>query len=260
MIEYGEYCSYYAKVWSFLKKHSPPREQLVTEICERRGYKNVKRWQKLFAEVDVAKVNSETFSVAVLRKALPEELGLFGNNGFLLDNSYMIPIRDMKGNILALVGWIPGKKYITTPAAYFDRSCLFFGMEQFSDYNPRLAKNTMHSFFVVEGIFDSLSLRSLGFKCLGNMGIDSSKTKTSLYALCRKVVGIPDGDKAGRSVIEQNKWNIPLVGGYVQIPFNAADYNIKDVDDIIKSIPGKEAIELFGKLLKSDSRITTIEF
>lgn len=254
-MEYIKYCKYYAKLWEYLEKHSKSSADLAEEICQYRGYKDIKRWQKLFQEVGLAKVSNDDISATALRKHFPEELGIWGSQGFLLENTYMIPVRDMVGNIIAIVGWVPGKKYITTASEYFDKSCLFFGMEQFSYYHPQIyGRDKLYSFFIVEGIFDCLALRSLGFRCLGNMGITGSPVKSRLMTLCKKVVAIPDGDGAGQRVVEKDEWMLPATGTYVSIPTSMKDFGIKDVDDIIKMFEAKDVIEYFKTFLKEKDR------
>lgn len=255
-MEYEKYCKYYKVLWEYLTKHSPSIEELTKEICRRRGYKDVKRWELLFNKTGLAKVKMEDLDMKGMRKLFPEEMGIIGDQGFLLENSYMIPIRDMLGNIIAIVGWLPenkAQKYITTPSEYFDKSCLFFGLEQFADYNPLIyGKDKLHPFFVVEGIFDSLALRSLGFRCLGNMGINGSIVKSRIFNLCSRIVAIPDGDKQGLRVIQTDEWKLPTHGTYVVIPQGIE--GIKDVDDIIKSCPPEQTIPYFASFFKEKNR------
>ena len=258
-MDYTTYCKYYAKLWEYFTKHSAPIDQLAKEICEHRGYKAVKRWQKLFHEVGLAKVTYDDISALAMKKYFPEELGIWGFNGFLLENTYMLPIRDMMGNIIAIVGWVPGKKYITTASEYFDKSCLFFGLEQFSYYNPALYKgNKTYPFFIVEGIFDCLALRSLGFRCLGNMGITGSPVKAKIMTLAKKVIAIPDGDKPGQDVVKNDRWLLPENGTYVSIPTSSEELGIKDVDDLIKSVPAKEVIGYFKTFITAKEKKVVI--
>lgn len=258
-MEYDKYCKYYAKLWEYLTKHSKSSDELAKEICAHRNYKDIKRWQKLFRDVGLAKVSNDDICATAMRKSFPDALGIWGSKGFLLENTYMIPVRDMVGNIIALVGWIPGKKYITTASEYFDKSCLFFGLEQFAYYHPQIyGRDKLYSFFIVEGIFDCLALRSLGFHCLGNMGITGSPVKSKLMSLCKKVVAIPDGDSAGQRVVSHDEWMLPITGTYVSIPTSMEDYKIKDVDDIIKMFDAKDVIEYFKTFLKEKERKVTL--
>lgn len=259
-MDYKLYCKYFQKLWEYLERHSKPQAQLVEEICEYRGYENRRRWKKLFKEVGLVKVRAEDMDVYGMRRIFPAELGIFGDNGFLLDNTYIIPVKDMEGNIIALVGWVPGKKYITTSSKYFDKASLFFGLEQFSYYHPNIyGQDKLYSFFIVEGIFDCLALRSLGFRCLGNMGITGSPIKSTLMTLCKKVVAIPDGDKPGRRVCDKNEWLLPLNGTYVVIPESFKDVGIKDVDDLIKMADAKAIIGVFKSYLREKKNKITME-
>ena len=60
------------------------------------------------------------------------ELGLVGENDtFLLNDRYIIPVEDIEGGLVALIGYYPDfKKYITTPAPFFSKECMFFNFRQ----------------------------------------------------------------------------------------------------------------------------------
>ena len=130
----------------------------------------------------------------------------------------------MVGNIVALIGWFPDeKKYITTPSRLFSKKCLFYGMEQLS--MTGIGKN----YFIVEGIFDSLSVRSLGYNCVAMMGISVSRYTEVLYSLFKNIVAIPDNDNEGRRVITEDRWRLPSNGKYLRLKGNC-----KDIDDVLK--------------------------
>ena len=93
--------------------------------------------------------------------------------------------------------------------------------------------------YLVEGIFDTLSLRSLGFPVLGNMGLDMSLMKTEILSRFGKVIAIPDNDNAGRGTNpylsgisgkgKKMAWTIKNENVIVKLP-----KGVKVSDDFIK--------------------------
>ena len=166
----------------------------------------------------------------------------------------------MLGNILALIGWYPDeKKYITTPSKYFSRKHLFFGLEQ-------LAHSKHNNIaFVCEGIFDSISLRSLGYPAYATMGVELTKSKQLLYPLLgRTVIGVSDRDRAGSVVRDTDKWKcskyLTWVGEYEVEDDEIENIRIKDIDDLVKLFDSeslKEALE--EEILNSQERIIKLE-
>lgn len=173
------------------------------------------------------------------------------NNNYLLKGRYVVPIRDITGKVTALVGWYPDvKKYVTTPTYGFSKDGQFFNMECFSksfdgDYPKYKNLETGEVLeskglvYLVEGIFDTLMLRALGFPALGNMGLDLSLIKTEILTRFGKVIAIPDNDKAGKGTNKylnrisgkdkKLQWLIKNDNVTVQLPTG-----VKDCDDFIK--------------------------
>lgn len=176
-----------------------------------------------------------------------EDLGLFTNDGkFLLAGRYIFPVYDMIGNITALIGWYPdSKKYITTPSKLFSKSCLFYGMEQLS------TTGINKKYVLVEGIFDSLSVRSLGIPCIAQMGIDTTRYKSAMYSLFSSLLAIPDNDYEGRDVINYDKWSLPSNSRY----FKWTGDNSKDIDKLCNSYDGEDVRELLLSAFNKRKRI-----
>lgn len=163
-----------------------------------------------------------------------------------LSGRYIVPIRDIMGNVTAIVGWYPdSRKYITTPTFGFARDAQFFNIESYADYTDS------DYVFLAEGIFDTLSLRSQGVFALGNMGLPLSGVKAKQLQRFGHVYAITDADKAGQSVLPhkrgKNKWDIKNAT-FVQIAlpdavFGELRYGIKDIDDAIKFYDIKSDLE-----------------
>lgn len=261
--DYKDYCNKFNAVWKFLSSNSKNIDDIVKEICELRLYYNsFDRWKNILSKVGVVFVSKETCDFSKLKRDDFKDLALFTDTGeFLLNERYIIPVRDMIGNIIALIGWYPdSKKYITTPSKYFSKDCLFFGLEQLSDTG--IGKN----YFVVEGIFDCLIIQSLGYNAVACMGITNSRIKETLFGLFRKVVAIPDNDTQGRRVLTRDLWRLPSNGSYLRWvgkiglgDNNEESVNIKDIDRFCSLFEEDSIKELFDTCFLSKERIIKIE-
>lgn len=241
---------------------------IARDICSLRNYFNSEdRWETLFKKIGVAFVSEESCDYGKLKSDNFKDLSLFSENGyFLLNERYVFPIRDMLGNIVALVGWFPDtKKYITTPSRFFSKDSLFFGMEQLNE------TGIGDKYFLVEGIFDSLSLRSLGFNAVAQMGIVSSYAKITLYGLFGRIVGIPDNDKMGKNVLKNDLWAIPQNGSYMRWVGDGvleAEENstkedekvkIKDIDKLCSLYEEESLRDLLNQCLNNKNRYIKVE-
>lgn len=260
--EYKDYCNKFNAVWRYLNTCSKDLDTIVKEVCEHRLYfDSFDKWRKILSEVGMVFVSKETCDYSKLKRDDFNDLALFTDEGeFLLNERYIIPVRDMLGNIIALIGWYPdNKKYITTPSKFFSKDCLFFGLEQLG--KTGLGKD----YFLVEGIFDSLSIRALGYNSVACMGITNSRVKELLLGLFRKVVAIPDNDTQGRGVIKRDAWNIPSNGSYLRwvgrVEFDEDDeaIDIKDIDRFCSLFEEDSVKELLNSCLSSKERIVKID-
>lgn len=260
--EYKEYCNKFNAVWKYLRSCSKDFNTIVKEVCEHRLYYGAEdRWFRLLSEVGIAYVSEETCDYSKFKKEEFNDLALFSKEGnFLLNKRYIIPVRDMMGNIIALIGWYPDrKKYITTPSKFFSKDCLFFGLEQLR--TTGLGKD----YFIVEGIFDSLNLRSLGYNSVACMGITSSRVKTLLYGLFRKIVAIPDNDGQGRRVVKNDLWNLPRNSSYlkwvgkIEIDTSSESIEIKDIDRLCSLFEESDIRRLLDICLAKNDRVIKID-
>lgn len=216
-------------------------KEVVDELMAFRGYTSPDMYQTLL-EIGVTKISSlgEIELVAPLSSyKTSSNWGLLDKNGrYLLTGRYVVPIRDISGDVTALVGWFPDdRKYVTTPTFGFSKDAQFFNIEQYSAASGYT--------FLVEGIFDTISLRSLGYTALGNMGLGLSPIKREILKRFGHVCAIPDGDKAGQSVLpyksERNayKWGIEQNVTFIELDVP----DVKDVDDLIKLYDCKEDLD-----------------
>lgn len=245
--EYVDYCKRFKQVYNYLKKHSKPVNKVVSEICLIRGYDIADMGGILKEAGFIYPIDCDT---SMFGSAKYKDLGLYGEGAFLLHGRYIFPVYDMLGNIVALIGWFPDKKkYITTPSRLFSKDCLFYGMEQIGVSG--LGKH----YVLVEGIFDSLSVRSLGINCIAQMGITSSRYKNLMYSMFGGILGIPDNDAEGRNVVVTDGWKLPVKGKYLRWKGN----NLKDIDNIINMYDRSEVRSVLKDAWKEPDRVVTIE-
>ena len=240
--EYTRFYEEVAKVYS--------TDSVVTELMQARQYDSPDMFN-ILREVGVTKVSylSELELVHKLSEyKTSQKWGLVDRNGnYLLADRYVVPIRDISGEITALVGWFPDdRKYVTTPTFGFSKDAQFFNIETYKKHLERLnnkEEGYRDCVYLVEGIFDALSVRSLGLFALGNMGLGLSPIKREILKRFGHVYAIPDADKAGRGVLpfkssgsRKNKWNIDYNATFVEVSIDG----VKDTDDLIKNYDCKE--------------------
>ncbi len=247
---YKDYCNRFNSVWKWIQTQSVNREDVISEICELRGYEE-KRMKPILSDLGFSRLPSDLDKSMFRRKELLD-LGLYKESTFLLENRYIFPVKDMLGNVVALIGWYPDeKKYITTPSLLFSKSGMFFGMDQ-------LSKTGINKkYFLTEGIFDSLSLRSLGYNAVAQMGIDSSQQKEVLYGLFRRIVAVPDSDSEGKKVVSMDAWHIPVGSSYMKWSGSGSGKKrvIKDIDDFCNYYDSDTMISLLTDALNDSDRI-----
>jgi len=214
-------------------------DEIVYELMGRRRYTSVGMFNTLkkvgifkFDYVSELRIIDPTVTDAQLK-----DWGMVTDSGdYLLRGRYVTPIRDIAGRVTALVGWYPDvKKYVTTPTYGFSRDTQFFNIDCYRQSIEKCGGVV----YLVEGIFDTLSLMSLGLPAIGNMGIELSPFKTQSLTRFGKVVAIPDNDSAGRGVspftsaVSGKKrkmvWGIENEHVFVTLP-----KTVKDVDDFIR--------------------------
>ena len=248
--EYRDYCRRYNLVWKYLRLSSYDNDLVIESLCNERGYDR-ERMDGILSKIEICFVDPEKFNFDHIRKLDNGDLGLSTPGGtFLLTGRYILPVKDMLGNIIAMIGWYnqEDKKYVTTPSRLFSKECLFYGMEQFDGGMGK-------KFIVVEGIFDSISVRSLGLRCVAMMGITPSRYKSELFNLMGKVLAIPDADKEGRKVVREDSWNLPARGKYLTW---SGVKGIKDIDDLVKSYEAEDIRGLLVDAFNEPDRIIDV--
>lgn len=233
-------------------------DEVIADVMTMRKYvasPYAKQIEATLREVGVFKLDYYSEIQYIVPELTDEKAKLYGlvdrAGNYLLRGRYTIPIRDISGKVTALVGWYPDvKKYVTTPTYGFSKDGQFFNIECYSksfdgDYPKYKDEETGEVLestglvYLVEGIFDTLSLRALGFPVLGNMGLDMSLMKTEILSRFGKVIAIPDNDRAGSGTNpylnrisgkgKKVEWLIKNENVIVQLP-----KGVKDSDDLVK--------------------------
>lgn len=218
-------------------------DKSVGELCKLRGYTLDGEQRKLLEAMQICYCTMSIEDEGL--GELAPELGLTTKTErFLLDERFIIPVRDIIGNLVTLIGYYPdNKKYITVPAPFFSKDVLFFNI----DHAYKLSMQKFNGVvFLVEGIFDCLSLRSIGLPVLATMGSTVSLLKKELLKIFKKVIYIPDNDAVGRRALNRRDsvfgWNVPdnatgirLSGSIIINDEEGASkqLKIKDVDNLV---------------------------
>lgn len=246
--EYLNYCKRFKTVYNYLLQNSLPKHQVALDICKLRGY-YPERMVSILSKAGFLYIKDDLCYERL--KTAGDDLGLFTEEGkFLLSGRFIFPVCDMLGNVVALIGWFPDdKKYITTPSRLFSKNCLFYGMEQLG------MTGVGKDYVLVEGIFDSLSVRSLGIPSIAQMGINSSREKSVLYTLFRSFVAIPDNDREGREVLNFDKWHLPSNSHYLKWTGDTS----KDIDKICNSYEEDDVREMISSAFSNKKRIITVD-
>lgn len=245
-----------ARAWRYFTQQGD-HEKAVSDILEQRLYEPA-LMEGTLREQGFVWVDFDDEKLEPLRR-LPENLGLFSDKGNLIFNRrYLFPVRDMVGNIVAIIGWFDDfKKYVTTPGEYYSKSILLYGLEQIGEKRPEGS-------FVVEGIFDSLVLRALGFRAFALMGVSSKRAQESLWPLLRRIVAIPDNDKQGRKQRKADNWSLPIGSSYLYwvgklLTEDGEEVPLKDIDDVCKIFPTDELKQLLTASLAERERQIRVE-
>lgn len=254
---YRQCCKNLEQAYEYMK--SLFSDSYVDELCQLRGYVG-KEQRELIKSMQLGCCDVE--DVEVLGD-FRRELGLVSDkDNFIMPGRYIIPVEDLVGNIVALIGYYPDyKKYITTPSPFFSKECQFFNYKQAYE----LSWKEFGGFVIlVEGIFDCLSLRSLGLPAIATMGASVTKTKGLLLRNFKKVLCIPDDDATGRRALNRyapSGWKVPsnatflrFHGGLYEMS-NGESLHCKDMDNFVSWYEADDVREILLSFRDSNEDI-----
>lgn len=131
-----------------------------------------------------------------------EDFGVISptNKKPIFHNRFVIPIKDINGNVLNLVGYSKeaDERYVYGTAKYYRRRETMYGLE-----NLQLAYDMGYA-IVTEGITDTIMVRSLGYpNTFAMCGTHKSEFIMKQLNRCRYgVIKIPDRDAAGQRALK----------------------------------------------------------
>lgn len=256
---YREYCKDMNKAYKTIKNYM--NSNGAEEVCNLRGYVHQEQ-HDLLEQIHIGQ--SYLPDISVLGDKA-KDLGIYTENEYyLLDGRYVIPIYDIASNLVAMVGWYPDyKKYITTSSMFFAKNMLYFNIEHayrlsWSKYNGVV--------FLVEGIFDALSLRAIGLPAIATMGANVSSPKSEILKQFSKIVAVPDNDKTGkksRTVGTKDSWVVPKNTTFLKITGKCktefGDLKVKDIDNLISYYPVEEVREILLEVSRSTKFVEEIK-
>lgn len=260
---FRDYVKRMSDVWEYLQRMGDTKEG-VEGVMRKRGYADSEVEQRLQRE-GIVYLGDGILNPQVM-KSFGDDLGFTvksktGADFFLLSGRYVLPIKDMAGNIVAMVGWNnDSKKYLTTSSRFFSKNTMFYGLE-----NLKAMDRPGHSgVFIVEGIFDRLAVEAAGGIAFATMGINTDTKKRALFPLMGRVVGIPDSDGEGLKVIKEDGWALPSNSSYFRWRGkvdlgDGKPRGIKDIDDFLKVMDPATTQEILGEVYQTrNQRVVTL--
>lgn len=158
---------------------------------------------------DVFFVSEDTVLIDIPEELRAEALGMVYKKYITMLGRMVYPVKDVKGQVMGFCGWdySVSPKYLDSKNhGYKAKATTLFGMERLPEYYINNKK-----IFVLEGIVDSVYLRSKGYCAMSLLGSYMTPyVITILQRLGRRLVLIPDNDEAGNGLVRQAKWKLPL--------------------------------------------------
>lgn len=163
------------------------------------------------------------------------------NNRPVYTGRWVIPIYDIKGYVMGMVGYKTEvtEKYVYATPKYFNRGDAVYGLQQ-------IDKCIEQGFFIVtEGIMDAIRVKSLGFdNVISTCGADKSWERLLMFSGLKRGIFIPDRDRAGLGTNKHWK-SETMVRLLLPLPF-------KDIDEFARQNETTENFckDLLGGLCK----------
>lgn len=185
---------------------------------------------------DIFYINDATEMLLPRYLGQVEDFGIISptNKKPIFHNRFVIPIKDINGNILNLVGYSKeaDERYVYGTAKYYRRRETMYGLE-----NLPLAYDLGYA-IVTEGITDTIRVRGLGYpNTFAMCGTHKSEFIMKQLNRCRYgVIKIPDRDAAGQRALKGWK-------SYRGVTLNTF-IAYKDIDEMCRD---KEENELIVK-------------
>lgn len=187
------------------------------------------------------------------KESLNIDFDLYYSGNCVWTHFLIIPIRTFSGIIVGFVGWdmnnslkkengaVDLPTYRTSGKRVFDKNSYFL-----TDANVLKKTFNKSTVFVVDGVFDSISLNCRGIPAISILG--SYPSPIQLYALhwFEHIYIISDNDEAGYKMYSRIKHAIPRTVRITQT-------KTKDIDDFLKAYP-EVAEKYLSNLLDNPKR------
>lgn len=259
---YRRYVEDLAEAYKLIKEQ--PCTGTVEDLCHLRGYILGSDQHKLLEEIGVTAHSILDSKIFGERR---KELGLVSEaDNYLLEDRYVIPVYSAGGDLLTLIGYYPDySKYITLPTMCFTKNILFFNID---DALRRSWEEFNGVVYLVEGIFDALSLRAIGLPAVATQGNNVGYVKAELLKVFRKVVYIPDNDSTGKRALDRNDkkhgWQVPFSATGVKLQGEYSNDGlvtpIKDIDKAVALYDAESLREILLEFAESKQEIETLQF
>lgn len=236
-------------------------ESSVDDIMIERSY--IKESMKRYL-LENRLLRFEDISLNASEMLVLQQFGLLTGSRFTLEGRVIIPIKDARGNIVALVGWRKGAtKYMTVASNEFSKEALWFNIDRALDKAFSDSSSVWYgTVVVVEGIFDALSLDMIGVPAIATMGANVGEFKGEMLKLFDRVLCIPDTDKVGLKAVQEwcvgdNAMFLYFKGYFTNWDGSSVKY--KDIDQLCNCMDGMALQQVFLSVLGLGVRNYTYE-
>lgn len=181
--------------------------------------------------------------------------GFYHNENPLWQLHFILPIMDLTGAVVGIVGWDAYNKYkvsegeaLSLPtykvstSLIFDRSKYFFTDTRLMESCYRGHEEGQRAIFIVDGVFDSVSLCEKGIPAISLLGSNLSQTVAFMLKFYDFIYVIHDNDSAGINLFQQIKRKCTNV-------FAVKQTHTKDIEERIRD--DAKVVETLKSLLNS---------
>lgn len=192
-----------------MEKYTEEFTSYVKDMEERAGdnklqdFANLRRFpMDIIKKSDIFYIEDATEMLVPKYLSEVDDFGVISptNRKPIFHNRYVMPIKDVNGNVINLVGYShdADERYVYGTAKYYRRRETMYGLE-----NLEVAYDLGYA-IVTEGITDTIRVRSLGYpNCFAMCGTHKSEFIMKQLNRCRYgVIKIPDRDAPGRRALK----------------------------------------------------------
>lgn len=182
------------------------------------------------------------------------DYGFYLNGDCIWNQFVVIPVRDLANKVVGLTGWDAKNKYLVEykgevglPMYKVSGKYLFNREDRFLTIPTLLRdKFSCGTIFLVDGVFDCLSLCQKGVPTIAMLGSTLSGTVAYFLRWYRKVYVVKDNDDAGNKLLQRVRAMVPSVRAVIQS-------KTKDIEEYLRDDTlSNHAISVFEKVMASE--------